>query len=251
MLLKSRIKYIQSLGHKKSREEAGEFLAEGPKIAEECIRFAAKDIRGVYALKSWLDGASRILTKTDSGMVLEVDEDELSRISQLQTPNQVLLVMAKQPPASPPSMVDGPVLVLDDIQDPGNFGTLVRTADWFGIHTIVCTRDSADLYNPKVIQSSMGSFLRSTVAYTALETWIDELPGTVPIYGTMLEGKSIFEFGAMDRGLILVGNESRGLSPGLQQRTNHKVTIPRIGAAESLNAAIAAGIVMSVLTRRL
>lgn len=251
MLLKSRIKYIQSLGHKKSRQEAGEFLAEGPKIAAECIQSAPEDVRAVYALKPWLEEASHILTKLDQGIVQEVDETELSRISQLQTPNQVLLVMAERPKASPPVAVDQPILVLDDIQDPGNFGTLLRTADWFGIHSIVCTRDCADLYNPKVIQASMGSFLRCTVAYTEPAEWIDELPGQVAVYGALLEGQSIFEYGPMDRGLILVGNESRGLSAGLQQRTTHRVTIPRIGGAESLNAAVAAGIVMSVLTRKL
>jgi RNA methyltransferase, TrmH family len=251
MLLKSRIKYIQSLGHKKSRQEAGEFLVEGPKIAAECIQSAAQDIRAVYALKPWLDDVSGILAKLEPGIVQEVDEAVLLRISQMQTPNQVLLVMAEKPPAAPPSAVDRPILVLDEIQDPGNFGTLLRTGDWFGIHTIVCAQDCADIYNPKVIQASMGSFLRCTVAYTDLEEWIDQLSGKVPVYGTVLDGKSIFEYGAMDRGLIMIGNESRGLSAGLQQRTIHRVTIPRIGAAESLNAAVAAGIVMGMLTRRL
>ena len=249
MLPKSRIKYIQSLAQKKSRQEAGEFVVEGPKLLEEILASAPAQINAVYALPSWVEAHKSLLKDLPAGILTEIDDTELERISQLSTPNQVL-ALASIPEAAPlPAEVHEPILVLDTIQDPGNFGTMVRTADWFGIRHLVCSPESADAFGPKVVQSSMGSILRVQVHYLELWPWIHTL-GNLPIYATMLDGENLYDLPPMQEGLILVGNESRGLAPGLAQLATRRVTIPKIGGAESLNASVAAGIVVGWLVGR-
>jgi TrmH family RNA methyltransferase len=249
MLLKSRVKYIQSLGHKKSRQEAAEFILEGPKLLDECLRADPARINAVYALETWLQDHKALLDQIPSAIVEPVSPEELEKISVLQTPNQVLALAQKPEPSEPPARIDMPVLVLDAIQDPGNLGTLVRTADWFGLTHVVCGHGCADQFNPKVVQSTMGSILRMQVSYTDIGTWIRSL-ADVPVYATMLEGRNIFTMDPIDRGLILVGNESRGLDPALAALATERVTIPRKGHAESLNAAVAAGVVLAALCGR-
>ena len=246
MLPKSRVKYIQSLGHKKSRHEAGEFIIEGPKLLDECLQADPTRISAVYALDAWLEANKDLLKNVPASNVHPVSPGELEKISALQTPNQVLALALKPAPAVAPDRIESPVLVLDAIQDPGNLGTLIRTADWFGLQHIVCGPGCADQFNPKVVQSTMGSVLRMQVAYTDLVPWIRSL-GDVPVYATMLDGKNVFAMKRIDRGLILIGNESRGLDPALAALATERITIPRKGQAESLNAAVAAGIVLSAL----
>lgn len=246
MLPKSRVKYIQSLGHKKSRQEAGEFIIEGPKLLDECLQADPARISAVYALDPWLEINKDLLKKVPASVVHPVSPEELEKISALQTPNQVLALALKPAPVAAPDRIGSPVLVLDAIQDPGNLGTLIRTADWFGLEHIVCGHGCADQFNPKVVQSTMGSVLRMKVAYTDLAPWIRSLDD-VPVYATMLDGQNIYAMKPIDRGLILIGNESRGLDPALAALATERITIPRKGQAESLNAAVAAGIVLSAL----
>ncbi|MCU0379789.1 MAG: RNA methyltransferase [Chitinophagaceae bacterium] len=246
MLLKSRIKYIQSLAHKKSRQEAGEFAVEGPKLMEEFLHAGPSQINVIYALEPWVEANKSLLKKIPQDQVQVISEQDLERISSLQTPNQVLGLVRKPANQTAPQLIEKPVLVLDTIQDPGNLGTMIRTADWFGLEHIVCSHGCADCFNPKVVQSTMGSILRVRISYTDLEPWIRTL-GQVPVFATTLEGRNLFSMKPIEAGLILIGNESRGLDPALASLATEQVTIPRKGSAESLNAAVAAGIVLAVL----
>ena len=239
---KSQVKYIQSLSHKKFRDEAGEFVAEGPKIVKELLGVAGMRCRQVFAVKEWLEDAA--LTGL-SGQ--EVSEGELGRLSALATANQVIAVFEK-PVFPPPDFNKGITLVLDAIQDPGNLGTLVRIADWFGLTAVVCSSDTADVWNGKAIQSTMGSIGRIPVVYSDPVDVVSGYSG-VPVFAAVLGGKDLFGMDRVERGFIVVGNESKGIRPGLLELATERVTIPGAGRAESLNAAVAAGIVISHLVR--
>jgi TrmH family RNA methyltransferase len=238
MVTKSQVKYIQSLGHKKFRDEEGVFVAEGPKIVGELLQAPNLRLRQLYALKEW-DGAPR----RTQAQVTEVSASELERLSGLSTPNQVLAVFEK-PSFPSPDWGTGLHLVLDGIQDPGNLGTIVRTADWFGVGQIFASADSADVFNPKAIQSTMGSIGRVSVVYGDPEAFLAEHPG-LPLYAAVLEGRPLGGLGRVARGALIIGNESKGIRPGVLRLASHPVTIPRVGQAESLNAAVAAGIILS------
>jgi len=169
MLSKKEIKDIQSLSHKKFRDALNLFVAEGPKIVTELIQLIPQQIEEVYALKEWIASNESLSQKVN---VVEVDAAELERLSQLQTPNQVIAVIRKLPSAKP--VGESFTLYLDTIQDPGNFGTIIRIADWFGIKNMVCTGGCADLYNPKVVQSTMASIARVNVYYDEEEEWLKD-----------------------------------------------------------------------------
>lgn len=246
MLSKSRVKYIQSLYHKKFRDEEGCFVVEGPKIITELLSGIPNNIVSLYAVASWLQANQPLLQQLDPSFVYRVEEPDLKRISSLKTPNQVLAVVKKRKPEVGSSSKAS--LILDRIQDPGNFGTIIRTADWFGISSVICSADCADLYNPKVIQATMGSMLRVEVTYTSLVGWMKENDG-IPVFAATLHGKSLYEFPAMTGGALLIGNESRGIDPELLSLCQDEITIPRIGTAESLNAAVATGILLSHLIK--
>ena len=245
MLGKSQAKYIQSLGQKKVRDVEGVFIAEGPKIVAELLASPDMNVESVYALQDWIDAHPGY-----AGMrnLVEVNEHDLAKISQLTTPNGVLAIVKKKKiPA--PTMLKGSVsLVLDTIQDPGNMGTIIRTADWFGVRQVVCSNDCADIYNPKVVQATMGSIIRVNTMYTDLESWLAEQPG-IPIYAASLQGENVKEMKSISEGLLIIGNESRGIAPGIMKLVTKKITIPRTGQAESLNAAVAAGILLSHLAK--
>ncbi len=237
MISKNEVKYIQSLCHKKQRQQDGLFIAEGPKIVEELLH-SNYTIRKLFAVKEWL--AANPLQSIDT---TEIGTAELERISSLQTPNQVLaLVQAKA--ATEPELKGRLGLVLDGIQDPGNLGTIIRIADWFGIREIICSADTAELYNPKVVQSTMGSFIRVNVWYGDVKVLLDANKN-LPVYGTLLQGKSIYTIDKPKEGLLIIGNEGRGIREDIISYIQHPITIPRIGGAESLNAAVATGIVLS------
>lgn len=243
MLVKSRLKYIQSLSQKKSRDADGVFIAEGNKLVKELLKADNATIIELYAVKKWLEENKKYLAKTDC---TEISETELERISQLSTPNQVLAIIKKFQWDEKIDAKGKITLVLETIQDPGNLGTIIRTADWFGVEQIVCSHDCADVYNPKVVQSTMGSLARVKVIYAELKKWM-ALQKDIRIYATVLEGQDITSMKKINEGIILIGNESRGISDDLLRMTNVKTTIPKIGKAESLNAAIATGIVLSRL----
>jgi RNA methyltransferase, TrmH family len=247
MLGKSKIKYIQSLGQKKPRDNEGVFIAEGPKIIDELLSSGNVFIREIYGTKQWIDeyGAMRHKPGRNNIAITEITDDELGKISQLTTPNQVLAIVKK---SAVPSFhaKDAVTLVLDALQDPGNVGTIIRIADWFGISQIVCSRDCADVYNPKVVQSTMGSIARVHVLYTDLPSWL-EAQGAIRIYAAALKGKDIATMEKIKEGIIVIGNESKGVSNEIMGLAEEKITISKKGKAESLNAAVATGIILSHL----
>jgi RNA methyltransferase, TrmH family len=243
MLVKSQIKYIQSLGQKKSRDELGLFIAEGPKIVSELLQEIPGQVKEVYALKQWIEDNQSISGNSE---VVDVSEAELEKISQLSTANQVLALVKKLEPANGIPDRGKITLALETIQDPGNLGTIIRIADWFGIEQVICSADCADLYNPKVVQSTMSSIARVKLMYTDLHAWLSSL-NDFRIYGAVLEGQDVKTMKKPEEGILLIGNESKGLSREIQGLVNVKVTIPQKGKAESLNAAVATGIILSYL----
>jgi len=243
MLVKQKVKYIQSLGQKKFREEERLFIAEGPKLVKDLIEADPSAIREIYALQSWIDENPVLLKQQDC---IPVTEAELERISQLSTPNNVLALVEQYEIPGSIGAAGKITLVLDTIQDPGNLGTIIRIADWFGIHQIICSENSADLYNSKVVQSTMGSIARVHVFYTEIEAWLKK-QGDIAIYATSLNGRDIQAMQKIKEGIIIIGNESKGISDSVMPLANQKITIGKKGKAESLNAAVAAGIVLSHL----
>lgn len=242
MITKSVVKDIQSLAGKKYRDQSGLFLAEGPKLVEELLRDCSHAVKHIFAVESWLQQNSSIDTTIQ---VTQVTPAELERLSQLTTPHDVLAVVSKFPVKS--LQVDqGLTLVCCGIQDPGNFGTILRTADWFGIRQLVCSPDTVDVYNPKVVQATMGSIARLQIHYLDLLPWISQQQ--LPTYAAVLNGKPVYEIKRPQHGLLLIGNEAKGVPETLITNDVIGVTIPRVGEAESLNAAVATGILLSWLS---
>jgi TrmH family RNA methyltransferase len=243
MLSKQTIKDIQTLGQKKFRQQEGLFIAEGPKLVKELLETDASMLKEVFALKEWIIDNEKIAAKT---IVTEITETELERISQLTTPHKVLAIV-RQFEEEIEIITKGKItLALDAIQDPGNLGTIIRTADWFGIGQIVCSNDSAEVYNPKVVQATMGSIARVKVIYRDLQEWLAEQKDII-IYATTLEGEDISTVKKIKEGIIIFGNEAKGISADISELATVKLTIPRKGKAESLNAAVAAGVVLGFL----
>ena len=239
MVTKSELKYIQSLSDKKVRLETGCFIAEGVKLVGEMIA-AGYPLKAVYALDSWESPDASI-------EVNRIEAFELEKMSLLQTPNQVLAVAMMPQKEQSLDLTGQLTLVLDGIQDPGNMGTIIRTADWFGIRQIVASEDTADVYNPKVIGATMGSFMRVSVTYKNLADWMPTVK--LPVYGALLEGENIFTTKAVKQGLLVIGSEGKGIRENMMDFITHPVTIPKTGGAESLNAGVAAGILIAQLTR--
>lgn len=243
MLSKSKIKYIQTLGQKKFREEEGVFIAEGPKIVTELLAEKQANIIAVYALEEWVAEHTKLVGSTE---IITITAIELEKISQLKTPNTVVAIVQQFSTDENVLAKDKITLALDDIQDPGNLGTIIRIADWFGVQQIVCSNNSADMYNSKVVQSTMGSIARVKIVYTDLEQWLQQQKG-IRIYATALEGTDIGTMEKINEGIIVFGNESKGISPEIFAACTDKITIPKKGKAESLNAGVAAGIVVAQL----
>lgn len=237
MLSKNELKYIQSLCQKKQRSAERLFIVEGVKLVSELLD-AGYPIKNIYALEEWEAPATSL-------PITRITPFELEKISLLQTPNQVLLIAAQQEPGGEPVLKNQFTLMLDGIQDPGNLGTIIRIADWFGINQIIASEDTAELYNPKVIQSTMGSFLRVKVWYRDLETVLAK--NEVPVYGALLNGESMYTIAVPNEAILVIGNESKGIRETVLPHISHAITIPRIGRAESLNAAVATGILLSKL----
>lgn len=179
--------------------------------------------------------------------VVETSEKELTALGSVEANNAALAVVRMKPPAEPRIAADSYSLVLDDIRDPGNLGTIIRTADWYGIRQIVASMETTDVYSPKVINATMGSFLRVTVHYVALDKFLAS--AKVPVYGAFLDGRDVHGMAFGAGGLIVIGNESKGISPEIAARVTERITIPRYGKAESLNASVAAAIILDNLRR--
>jgi TrmH family RNA methyltransferase len=248
MISKNQIKYIRQLELKKYRKREGVFVAEGPKVVGDLLR--RYQPVAIYATEEWSQETG------DKRMVTIVTDDELRRISFLQHPQQVLALFpipSDVSPTAPLSPLTSLSLALDGVQDPGNLGTIIRIADWFGIDTIYCSEDTADTYNPKVVQATMGSIAHVNIIYTDLVELFDSLPPTFPVYGTLLDGDDIYQQPLSSEGIIVMGNEGNGISEAIRQRVNRRLLIPcfREGdTAESLNVAIATAITCSEFKRR-
>ena len=247
MISKNKIKYIRSLELKKNRNKEGKFVAEGHKVVDDLLVLQRADL--IVATGEWLKG-KHFPAQTE---VIEVTEEELKKVSFLQHPQQVLAVF-KQATSGDYSINTNELnLALDGVQDPGNLGTIIRIADWFGITHIYCSQDTADVYNPKVVQATMGSIARVKVEYGDLLGLVESLPDDVPVYGTLLDGDNIYQQTLENRGLIVMGNEGKGISPALAKKVNHKLLIPNFpegrATADSLNVAIATAITCSEFRR--
>ena len=240
MITKNQAKYIQSLGQKKLRDAEQVFIAEGPKLVNELLQADKCNVIQVYALDEWTN------TVKTNAEIVRVTPGELQKISQLTTPHQVLAIVKKIQWNDPPSIKETVSLVLDDIQDPGNMGTIIRLADWFAIKNIFCSMGCADIYNPKVVQASMGSITRVRVEYTELVSFLNKNKD-LRIYATVLNGRDVTKMEKLTEGFIMIGNESKGINNQLLNLANVQITIPGKGKAESLNAAVATGIILSHL----
>lgn len=251
MPTKSALKLIRSLQQKKFRKEHGLFVAEGVKLAAELVdsRFT---IRELYATNDWLQANPKGLDRI--ALVEAVSAKELSQLSSLRTPNEVVLVAEIPPQQAGATSLTGTLAIgLENLRDPGNLGTIIRLADWFGIETIVATPESVDVWNPKVVQATMGSIKRVQVIYQELDAFIEAATaadGSYPVMATVLGGENIYEAALPKNGLVLFGNESAGLSEVLADAATMKLAIPGTGGAESLNVGIACGVVCSEFFRR-
>ena len=252
MISKNQIKFVRSLHQAKFRRTENLFIAEGPKIISELL-ISKFSVKTIYAYTDWiLENKKRLPEKVE---IFEVNNKELQRISTLVTPNQVLAIVSKPNFDTPnTSQPEDLTIILDDIKDPGNMGTIIRTADWYGIHHIICSENSVDIFNPKVIQASMGSVSRVSVNYLNLSEFLSQLPNEVNVYGALLEGKDIYKTKLVNKGYLLIGSESHGISEELKNFVTDKITIPPFShesvGAESLNASVATAIICSEFRRQ-
>ncbi len=237
MITKAQVKHIRSLDDKKYRLESGEFVVEGEKMVDELIH-SKFEIKEIFALADWLHLHAKTLT---NGIIIhELNQSELERISFLYTPNKVLAIVSLK--SLKPIFPFKAALLLDSIQDPGNMGTIIRIADWFGIDQVICNGHCADPFSPKVVQSSMGGVFRVPIDYSNGVEFL-KLNSTIPSFAASLNGRPLHEIGKIDAGIIVIGNESKGINEELMQFCKYEVTIPKLGGAESLNAAVATGII--------
>jgi TrmH family RNA methyltransferase len=256
MLSHNQIKYINSLKIKKYRQQHKAFFVEGEKGVAELFQSTFHIVK-VFALREWID-ANYSLLENRNTEIQEITPDELKKISDLISPNLVIAIAEIPGQELPDSNgFKGMMLALDGIRDPGNMGTIIRTADWFGIKRIICSTDSVDIFNPKVVQATMGSFSRIEVFYVDLQHFFSSLPSTIPVFGALLEGPDLSEKSFRKEGIILIGSESHGISKNLVPFVNEPVYIPHFmantssGAAESLNASIANGIICYEICKQL
>jgi TrmH family RNA methyltransferase len=254
MISKNRIQYIKSLQIKKIRDQERLFVVEGDKLVKEFLA-ANMQVRIVAAKAEFLAGLPDALTKNISETE-KVSYEELKQISTLKTPHNALAVV-RMPDTelNIPEILKELCVALDFVQDPGNMGTIIRAAGWFGIKNIVCSVDCVDVYNPKVIQASMGALLHVNVFYTDLKKiFLAAKEKSVPVFGTLLEGSSIYGHKLNKKGIILLGNESKGISDELLEFVTEKIKIPKFSTAregiDSLNVGMAAAIVFSEFLRK-
>ena len=243
MLSKAQIKYIRSLTQQKYRKEHNVFIAEGDKICQEWLASGAT-VEMVVCVEGWARQNQQLIRKHPEAEVVLVNEATLGSISTLQTPNQVLLLVGIER-RDRPIPTSGWVIALDTLQDPGNMGTIIRIADWFGIPDVVCAPGCVDVHNPKVVQSAMGGHIRVRIYEADLSDYLGRV--TVPVVAATLAGKSMYEYKPMESAVLLIGNESKGIREELIAKATDRITIPGKGGAESLNAGVSAGILCSWL----
>ncbi len=249
MISAAKIKLIHSLERKKFRTEYGMFLAEGPKLVEELSHTFECDF--LAATKDWIDRNHSQFAKNAQC----ITDEELRKASLQQSPQEVLALFRIPTQGADITIATTQLCIaLDGVQDPGNLGTIVRIADWFGIEHIFCSRDTADIYNPKAIQATMGAVARVSVHYSDLCNEIPSLPSGTPVYGTFMNGKNIYQSTLKDNGLIVMGNEGAGISPEIEALVTDRIGIPSYpygrATSESLNVGVATAIVCSEFRRR-
>lgn len=240
MVSKNQIKLITSLQQKKYRKEHKLFFAEGRKVIQELIQ-------SNFQLE-YLFSTSEIFPEINPNKVNLISESDLKKISALSTPNDCLAVFKMPEPKS--INASGLIVALDAIRDPGNLGTIIRLCDWFGISELVCSDETVDIYNPKVVQATMGSIARVNVSYANLEKFIKE--SDLPVFGTFMDGDNIYKTDLPKEGIIVMGNEANGISATIENAVKNRLTIPRFGdlqQTESLNVATATAIILSEFKR--
>jgi len=256
MLSQSKVKNIRSLHISKYRAQENKFLVEGEKLVRECLNGAFSErfeLKEIYALHEWIED-NHLIIKDFENACFEVDNKQLQQISLQKNPNRVVALMSFIPELDihrPKS--DKLYLALDRIQDPGNLGTIFRLAEWFGVDCIFLSEGSVDPLNPKLIQSGMGSVLRVPYEKINLENWLSNHSKKLPVYGAFLDGESIYKKELSQGGIILIGNESQGISDELRKYIKHPLLVPKFSNdqayPESLNAATATGIILSEFKR--
>lgn len=249
MITRNQIKFLQSLAHKKNRIESGCFIAEGNKLVEDTL--SAFECHMLVATPQWWQQHKNV----NADICIEVTHDELQRVSLLTTPQDVIAVYRiPQHSLSIANLTQQLSLVLDTVQDPGNLGTIIRIADWMGISNIICSPETADAYNPKVVQASMGALARVAVHYTSLVDFFSRVGKDIPVYGTFLDGDNIYNMPLSHNGIIVMGNEGNGISSAIRPFISHRLYIPNFppGAvtSESLNVAVATAITCAEFRRR-
>lgn len=254
MMTRHQARMILSLQKKKIREENSLFVLEGDKIVREYI-LAGNRVALLAGKPEWIDGESRAVIE-GADEIVTVSYDDLRRVSSLKTPHNVLAVAQMKKPDYPADLPAGSlVLALEFVQDPGNLGTIIRIAAWFGIRYIICSQDCVDFYNPKVIQASMGAFMHVSVFYRPLEYVLEKARSDgYTIWGTTIDGGTVYNSTLGFEGIILLGNESRGISEKLLGLVTERITIPgpekMLAGIESLNVSMAAAIICSEFARR-
>ncbi len=247
MISKAKARYIKFLQVKKYRQAEQCFLVQGAKAVKETLT-SDFEVETLLGTRTFLDSYHDV-PSGKAKEVIEVSEQELTDVGSVETNNTALAVVRMKLNREPVLPADDFSLVLDDIRDPGNLGTIIRTADWYGIKNLIASPETTDLYNPKVISATMGSFLRVHVFYVPLVEYLLRI--SLPVYGMFLNGKDVHTEKFSQGGLIVIGNESKGISPEVEKQISHRITIPRVGGAESLNASTATAIVLDNLRRSL
>lgn len=256
MLSKNKISFIKSLHHKKFREEEQLFLAEGRKVVDELLSSVFR-VASLIATRDYLDSLSSSVLNSISE-VIEVKPSDLERITALTTPQDVLAVVhTPDRDIATVNMDKGITLVLDDVRDPGNMGTLIRLAHWFGVSQVVCSLNSVDAFHPKVVQSSMGAVFHVPVFEVGLEGWITDVKAqsNIPIYAMVMDGQNIYRELLSENALLILGNESQGIRTSLVDLSTRRVTIPSYEQVsgqrpESLNVAVSAAVALAELRRK-
>jgi TrmH family RNA methyltransferase len=249
MLSKNKIKYIRSLELKKNRKEEHAFVAEGHKLVGDLLGHFP--CRLLVATRAWLERNP----KKDAQEIIEVTQEELTRASLKKAPQEVLAVFEQPTYDMDMSAASRNLcLALDDVQDPGNLGTIIRLADWFGIEHIFCSQGTADIYNPKAVQATMGAIGRIHLHYTSLPQFLESIKGKAPIYGTFLDGENIYSKELSSNGIIVMGNEGNGIGAECAQHINNRLFIPSYPTdrptSESLNVSMATAITCAEFRRR-
>ncbi len=252
-LTKNNIRFIQSLKNKKDRDEHGVFVAEGNKMVSELLQVMKCKL--LVATTDFIRENKSILKDSQIEELIEISKKELERISFLKNPQQVLAVFFKPTYDYNIDSLKGQLsLVLDGIQDPGNMGTIIRLADWYGIEDIFCSPDTVDVFNTKVVQATMGALSRVKIHYLDLADFLKSISECLPIYGTFLDGKNMYKSEIKENGLIVMGNEGNGIRPNIEAFITHKLFIPNYPidrqTSESLNVSIATAIVCSEFRRQ-